>query len=73
METMPQRKSGTPKVRLTISTLQLRVNRRTKRLGRLIDGEQATEADVVDQLRQIATRQARIQKATYDLATGRNR
>ncbi len=56
-----------------LRSLQLRVNRRTKGLGRLIDGEQATEADVVDQLRQISSRQARIQQATYDLASGRNR
>ncbi len=56
-----------------LRSLQLRINRRTKRLGRQIDGEQATNASVVNQLRQLAKRQARVQEATYDLVTGRNR
>ncbi len=55
-----------------LRSLQLRVNRRTRRLGRHIDGDQATEGEIVDQLKQLAGRQARIQRAAYDLATGRN-
>jgi hypothetical protein len=51
----------------------LRVNGRTTRLGRLVDGEQAVDADVVNQLQRLSERQSRIQKATYDLATGRNK
>src|SRR5690606_30033264 len=55
-----------------LRSLQLRVNGRTQRLGRMIDGEQATDPDLVGQLRRLSVRQARIQRATYDLATGRN-
>jgi len=54
-----------------LKTLQLRINRRTKMLGKLISGEQATEPDVVSQLRELAERQSRLQRATYDLATGK--
>ena len=56
-----------------LRSLQMRINRRTRTLGRLIDGEQATDAEVVQQLQDLSKRQARIQKATYDLATGRNK
>jgi hypothetical protein len=43
-----------------LRTLQLRINNRTRRLGREVEGEQAE-------------RQARVQKATYDISTGRNK
>jgi hypothetical protein len=56
-----------------LRTLQLRINHRTKRLGRLVDGEQAQDLDIIGQLQNLADRQARIQKATYDMATGRNK
>jgi hypothetical protein len=56
-----------------LRSLQLRINGRTQRLGREITGEQATQAEVVSQLQKLSARQARIQKATYDLATGRNK
>ena len=56
-----------------LRSLQLRINRRTRRLGRLIDGDQATEAEVVQQLKGLSKRQQRIQQATYDLATGKNK
>ncbi len=56
-----------------LRTLQLRINHRTKRLGRLVEGEQAQDDDLVGQLQNLADRQARIQKATYDMATGRNK
>ncbi|MGE5192117.1 MAG: hypothetical protein ACM3U2_06400 [Deltaproteobacteria bacterium] len=56
-----------------LRTLQLRINHRTKRLGRMVEGEQAQDLDVVSQLQNLADRQARIQKATYDMATGRNK
>lgn len=54
-----------------LKTLQLRVNRRTKTLGQLFEGEQATEPEVVGQLRELAERQGRLQRATYDLAAGK--
>jgi hypothetical protein len=54
-----------------LRSLQYRVNRRTKQLGRLVEGEQAVDMDVVSQLKQLSDRQAKVQKATYDLATGK--
>ncbi|MFM8222487.1 MAG: hypothetical protein ACKOJF_26585, partial [Planctomycetaceae bacterium] len=56
-----------------LRTLQLRINNRTRRLGREVEGEQANSAEVIDQLEELAERQARIQKATYDISTGRNK
>jgi len=56
-----------------LRALQLRINRRTRRLARLIDGDQATAKDVLQQLKELARRQARVQRAARDLATGRNR
>jgi len=55
-----------------LRALQLRINRRTKRLGRLFDGEQATKPDILEQLRRLSARQKRIQEATHDLSTGKN-
>jgi hypothetical protein len=55
-----------------LRSLQLRVNRRTKQIGRLIRGEQATNDDLAAQLQALARRQAEIQEATYILASGRN-
>ncbi|MBM4078028.1 MAG: hypothetical protein FJ267_20555 [Planctomycetes bacterium] len=54
-----------------LRSLQYRVNRRTKQLGRMVDGEQSVDPDVVRQLKQLSQRQAKVQKATYDLATGK--
>ncbi len=56
-----------------LRSLQFRINRRTQRLGGLTRGEQATDPDVVTQLQQLAARQAKVQEATYDLSTGKNR
>ena len=56
-----------------LRSLQLRINRQTKKLGRLIDGEQASEPEVVDQLQTLSRRQSKIQQATYDLSTGKNK
>lgn len=56
-----------------LRTLQLRINNRTRRLGREVEGEQAEATEVIDQLQDLAERQARVQKATYDISTGRNK
>lgn len=56
-----------------LRSLQLRVNNRTRQLGTLVPGEQALDQGVVQQLQRLAERQARIQQATYDLATGKNK
>lgn len=54
-----------------LRSLQYRVNRRTKLLGRMVDGEQALDGDILNQLRQLSDRQSKVQRATYDLSTGR--
>jgi hypothetical protein len=56
-----------------LRSLQYRVNRRTKQIGRLVEGEQAVEPDLVQQLQQLSTRQAKIQQTAADLAAGRNK
>lgn len=56
-----------------LRNLQLRVNRRTKVLGRQFEGEQASEGKLVDQLRDLSGRQARIQQATADLVKEKNK
>lgn len=55
-----------------LRSLQYRVNRRTKQMGRLVDGEQAQDPDVLQQLRELSSRQAKIQRTADDLASGRN-
>jgi hypothetical protein len=55
-----------------LRSLQMRVNRRTKMIGGLIKGEQATNDDLTAQLQSLARKQAEIQEATYILASGRN-
>lgn len=56
-----------------LRSLQYRVNRRTKQIGRLVEGEQASDPDLRLQLQGLSQRQAKIQQSTYNLATGRNR
>ena len=56
-----------------LRSLQYRVNRRTKQLGRLVEGEQAVDPDIVSQLKQLSDRQSKVQRATYDLSTGKNK
>ena len=56
-----------------LRSLQLRINNRTRQLSRQIDGDQAEAPDLLEQLKTLARRQAKIQAATYDLATGKNR
>lgn len=55
-----------------LRSLQYRVNRRTRELGRLSDGEQARDPDAVGQLQELSRRQAKIQRTAADLAAGRN-
>lgn len=56
-----------------IRSLQNQVNRVTKLLGAEVEGEQATDKDRRKLAEDIAKRQQRIQSATYDLSTGRNK
>ncbi|MEX1228911.1 MAG: hypothetical protein WEB58_01650 [Planctomycetaceae bacterium] len=56
-----------------LRSLQLRINRRTKDLGKLNPAEQASDPDIIDQLKQLSRRQARLQQATHDIVTGKNK
>jgi hypothetical protein len=55
-----------------IRALQLRVNRRTERYSKLVDGEQATKEDVQEALRHLAEQQTRVYKVTRELELGKN-
>jgi hypothetical protein len=55
-----------------IRTLQMRVNNRTERYAKLIEGEQADKPDLIEALRRLAERQARIFEITRDLELGKN-
>jgi hypothetical protein len=55
-----------------IRALQNRVNTRTERYSKLIDGEQADKEDVLDALRRLSEQEARVQKVTRDLELGKN-
>lgn len=55
-----------------IRSLQMRINRRTQRYGKMIEGEQAEAPDLLEALRSLAERQQRVHQATSDLAQGRN-
>jgi hypothetical protein len=50
-----------------IRALQMRVNGRTERYSKLIEGEQAEQADLLDALQKLAQRQDRIHRVTRDL------
>ena len=55
-----------------IRALQIRVNRRTERYSKLVDGEQASKQDVQDALRRLSEQEARVHKVTRDLELGKN-
>ena len=58
-----------------IRALQMRVNTRTARYSKLLEGndaEQAQNAELVDALKRLAERQQRIYRVTHDLQTGKN-
>ncbi len=55
-----------------IRALQLRINRRTQRYGKVIEGEQAETPELIDALAKLAERQQRVLQATSDLSQGRN-
>ncbi len=55
-----------------IRALQMRVNTRTARYAKLIDGEQADNVEIVEALRRLGQRQERIHRITHDLQIGKN-
>ncbi|NUQ61038.1 MAG: hypothetical protein HUU20_01020 [Pirellulales bacterium] len=56
-----------------IRALQMRVNNRTDRYSKLVEGEQATGKELVEALIRLADRQERIFRITRDLQRERNR
>jgi hypothetical protein len=54
-----------------LRNLQVKINKRTIDYGKQYTGEQADDAKVQDELRSLALRQVKIEKATKDIATGR--
>jgi hypothetical protein len=56
-----------------IRALQMRVNTRTDRYAKLVEGEQAEKTDLVEALRRLAERQQKIYQITRELELGKNR
>jgi hypothetical protein len=56
-----------------VRSLQLRVNARTQKFSRLVDGEVAQKAELLEALKELAGREARIFKVTKDLSLERNK
>jgi hypothetical protein len=54
-----------------IRALQMQINSRTERYSKLIEGEQAENAELVDALKRLAERQQRVYRVTHDLASGK--
>ena len=56
-----------------IRSLQIRINRRTKRYSGMLDGPQAEKAEIIDALSGLAIRQQQIETAVHDLHVGKNK
>jgi len=56
-----------------IRSLQNQINRLTREIGRELDGEQANEPKAREMTERLSRRQKRLQDATYDLSTGKNK
>ena len=58
-----------------IRSLQMRVNTRTKRYSKLVEGElgQADRAELIDALQRLSEREQRIFRATRDIVVGKNK
>jgi len=55
-----------------IRAMQMRVNLRTERYSKLVQGEQADKPELIEALQRLAEREAKIHKVTRDLELGRN-
>jgi ClpP class serine protease len=55
-----------------IRALQMRVNTRTATYAKMVEGEQAENAELVEALKRLAEREQRIQGITRDLQMGKN-
>jgi hypothetical protein len=58
-----------------IRALQMRVNSRTKRYSKLLEGdvEETDRPDLVEALKRLAEREERIHQVTHDIVVGKNR
>ena len=61
-----------------IKALQLRINRRTDRYGRLLEDiedpiGQARDEDLIDGLHRLSDREKRLQQITRDVVAGKNK
>jgi len=56
-----------------IRSLQNQINRMTREIGRELEGEQANNPAAKELTDKLSRRQKRLQDATYDLSTGKNR
>jgi hypothetical protein len=56
-----------------IRALQMRVNTRTERYSKLIEGEQAERQELIEALRKLAEREQRIHEVTRDLEMERSK
>jgi len=54
-----------------IRALQMRVNRRTVRFSRIVDGEGAASPDLLEALEELSERERRIYRVTHDIVVGR--
>jgi hypothetical protein len=54
-----------------IRALQMRINTRTERYSKLVEGEQAENTELVDALKRLAERQQRVYRVTHDLSSGK--
>jgi hypothetical protein len=55
-----------------IRALQMRVNVRTERYAQMTKTEQADKPDLLEALKRLAEREARIHQVTRDIVVGRN-
>ena len=55
-----------------IRALQMRVNTRTARYAKMVQGEQADNSELVEALQRLAEREQRIYGVTRDLGKGKN-
>jgi hypothetical protein len=55
-----------------IRAMQMRINVRTARYAKMIEGEQAQTAGLIEVLRQLAERQEQLRRVTRDIQTGKN-
>jgi hypothetical protein len=58
-----------------IRALQMRVNTRTKRYSKMLEGdvEESDRPDLVDALKKLGEREERVHQVTHDIAVGKNR